>query len=344
LGAALLLCAASSKAADGTPIPHGTLELVAENQWIEAGHTTHLGLRFQLEKGWHIYWVNPGDSGEPPRVKWQLPPGVSVGEMEWPTPRRLGTSSVVDFGYEDDVMLIVPIHAEASMATHGLAQVGAEVKVLVCREMCIPGNAQLSLTLPVKSQPPVADARNADLFAAARKALPRPAPTSWQISVTDTQDSFLLFANLGRHITQVEFFPVAESQIKDAAPQQFVVMAGGFRLTLRKSDQLLKPIERLKGVLVLAGDRGYVIDVPVTANKADAGGNGSGGGGGAAFVAAVPHSGTGIGSSRTADGALKCAATNSTAISTAKSGLDATIAAGEASLAWVVLLPGVWLL
>jgi DsbC/DsbD-like thiol-disulfide interchange protein len=271
LGAALLLCVASAQA-EGTPIPHGTLELVAENQWIAAGRTIHLGLHFQLEPGWHIYWVNPGDSGEPPRVKWQLPPGVSVGEVQWPTPRRLGTSSIADFGYEQEVMLIVPIHAEANMATQGLAQVGAEVKVLVCREMCIPGKAQLSLTLPVKSQPPVPDARDADLFAAARKSMPRPVPSSWRISVTDAKDSFLLFGNPGRPVTHVEFFPAAESQIKDAAPQEYLVVAGGFRLTLRKSDQLLKPIERLKGVLVLAGDRGYLIDVPVTVNKADAGG------------------------------------------------------------------------
>jgi DsbC/DsbD-like thiol-disulfide interchange protein len=275
LGAALSLCAASARA-EGTPIPHGTLELVAEHQWIAAGQTIHLGLHFQLEKGWHIYWVNPGDSGEPPRVKWQLPPGVSVGDVEWPTPRRLGTSTIVDFGYEDDVMLIVPMHAAASMATQGLAQVRAEVKVLVCREMCIPGKAQLSLTLPVKSRAPVPDARNADLFAAARKALPRPAPASWRISVMEAKDFFLLSANLGRQVTHIEFFPAAESQIKDAAPQEFIVMAGGFRLTLRKSDQLLKPIERLKGVLVLGSDRGYLIDVPVTASKADAHGNGSG--------------------------------------------------------------------
>jgi DsbC/DsbD-like thiol-disulfide interchange protein len=285
LGGALLLCVVNARA-DGTPIPHGTLELLAENQSIEAGHSAHLGLRFQLEKGWHIYWVNPGDSGEPPRVKWQLPPGVSVGEMEWPTPRRLGTSSIVDFGYEDEVMLLVPIHAEAAVATQGLAQVSAEVKVLVCREMCIPGRAQLSLTMPVRSQPAVANARTAEWFAAARKALPQPAPASWQISVIDAKDSFLLFANPGRHVTQVEFFPAAESQIKDAVPQQFIVMAGGFRLTLRKSDQLLKPIERLKGVLVLAGDRGYVIDVPVTASKADAGGYGFSDRGHAGIVAA----------------------------------------------------------
>src|SRR5271169_671904 len=161
--AALLLCVAGARA-EGTPIPHGTLELAAENQSIAAGHTIHLGLRFQLEKGWHIYWVNPGDSGEPPRVKWQLPAGLTAGEIEWPTPRRLGTATIVDFGYEDDVMLLVPMHAAAGLAADGPVQLGADVRVLVCREMCIPGKAQISLTLPVKSQPPVPDARDADLF------------------------------------------------------------------------------------------------------------------------------------------------------------------------------------
>jgi DsbC/DsbD-like thiol-disulfide interchange protein len=307
--ALLLLCAVCAQA-DGTPIPHGTLELVAENQWIEPRQTIHLGLHFHLEKGWHIYWVNPGDSGEPPRVKWQLPQGVSVGEIEWPTPRRLGTASIVDFGYEDDVMLIVPIHAEAAAATQGLAQVSAEVKVLVCREMCIPGKAQLSLTLPVKSQPPVPDARAAGWFSATRKALPRPALASWKISVTDAGDAFVLTAKLGERVTHADFFPREESQVKYAAPRQFAAVPGGFQLTLRKSDQLLKPIARLKGVLVLQDDRGYIIDVPVS--KANAERQGFCDGARSAFVAAVPQGGTAIGCSRATDGALKCAATQAT--------------------------------
>jgi DsbC/DsbD-like thiol-disulfide interchange protein len=263
LVAALLLFAAGARAASA-PIPHGTLELIVENQWITPGHEFHLGLHFQLEKGWHIYWVNPGDSGEPPRVKWQLPAGLTAGEMQWPTPRRLGSATIMDFGYENEVMLLVPMHAAGGFAVPGPTQIGAEVRVLVCREMCIPGKAQLSLTLPVKSQPPVPDASAADLIAAARNALPRPAPSKWRLTVVDGGDSFLLSASVGQHIAQASFFPFAESQLKDAAPQQFAALPGGFRLTLRKSDQLLKPIERLKGVLVLAGDRGYLIDVPVS--------------------------------------------------------------------------------
>jgi DsbC/DsbD-like thiol-disulfide interchange protein len=263
LGVSLLLCVTGAQAA-GTPIPHGTLELVAENQWIAAGHGFYLGLHFQLEKGWHIYWVNPGDSGEPPRVKWQLPAGLTVGKMEWPTPRRLGTPSIVDFGYEDEIMLIAAMHAEGSLTPQSPAQLGAEVKVLVCREICIPGTAQLSLNLPIKSQLPAPDARTSNLFVAARKSLPRPAPNNWRFSVDDANNSFVLTANLGHQVTQATFFPLAESQIDNAAPQKLLPVATGFRLTLRKSDQLRKPIERLKGVLVLSAGRAYLVDVPLS--------------------------------------------------------------------------------
>jgi DsbC/DsbD-like thiol-disulfide interchange protein len=263
LGAALVLCAAGAQGA-ATPIPHGTLELIAENRWVTPGEGFSLGLHFQLESGWHIYWVNPGDSGQPPRVTWQLSPGLSPGVIEWPAPRRLGTSSIVDFGYEDSVTLIVPVHAEASLAAQPLARLGAEIRVLVCREMCIPGRTQLSLTLPIKSLPPAPDVRTLEVFAAARKELPRAAPQNWKFSVDDAKDSFVLAANLGAQITQSIFFPLAEMQIENSAPQILEPRTSGFRLTLRKSDRLLKPIDRLKGVLVLSGKHAYLIDVPIS--------------------------------------------------------------------------------
>ena len=264
LGAALLLATEPSQAA-GAAIPHGTVELVAENQWIQPAHESYLGLHFELEKGWHIYWVNPGDSGEPPRVAWQLPTGVTVGEIQWPTPQRLGTSSIVDFGYENGVTLLVPVHVEAPLGAKGPAQaeLEAQVKVLVCREICIPGKAQLSLTVRIQLQPLEADQQTRELFAAARESLLHSPPTSWKFSVAELKDSFVLEANLGRRITRATFFPLVESQIENAAPQKTVPESSGFKMKLRKSDRLLKPIERLKGVLVLSTGRSYVIDVPI---------------------------------------------------------------------------------
>jgi len=255
-------CAPCGEAAN-SPIPHGTVELIAEDQWIAAGHTLNLGLHFQLEKGWHIYWINPGDSGEPPRVNWQLPTGLMAGAIKWPAPRRLGTPSIVDYGYEDGVTLIVPVHAAIYLTTQQPAQLAAQVSVLVCREMCIPGKAQVSLTIPIKSEPPRTDSRTEELFATTRKSLPRAAPVNWKFELAEERSSFLLTASLGRQIKNAIFYPLVESQIDNAAPQTLRPTARGFQMTLRKSDQLIKPVERLKGVLVLSGDQAFLIDVQV---------------------------------------------------------------------------------
>jgi DsbC/DsbD-like thiol-disulfide interchange protein len=149
-----------------------------------------------------------------------------------------------------------------------LASLAADIKVLVCREVCVPGRTHLSLTLPIKSQPPAPDMRTRELFAAARKDLPHPAPQNWKFSVDDTKDSFVLTASLDGQITQATFFPVAEARIDNSAQQILQPRPGGFRLTLRKSERLLKPVERLQGVVVLPGNRAYWIDAPV--NKRDA--------------------------------------------------------------------------
>jgi thiol:disulfide interchange protein DsbD len=162
------------------------------------------------------------------------------------------------------------------LAAQALARLGAEIKVLVCRETCIPGKTQVSLTLPIKSQPSAPDVRTRELFAAARKDLPQPAPQTWKFSVDDAKDSFVLAANLGAQITQAIFFPLAEVQIDNSAPQILQPLPGGFRLTLRKSDRLLKPIDRLNGVLVLPGNHAYLIDSPVSKRGSQQTSSGSG--------------------------------------------------------------------
>jgi len=106
--------------------------------------------------------------------------------------------------------------------------------------------------------------------------LPRPAPGNWRLSVDDANDSFELTANLGHQITRAIFFPLAESQIDNTTPQKLLPRDTGFRLKLRKSDRLLRPIERLKGVLVLPADRAYLIDVPLGKPGAARNGHGTG--------------------------------------------------------------------
>jgi hypothetical protein len=94
---------------------HAKTELVAEKDFIEPGQNSWLGFHFELESGWHIYWINPGDSGEPPRVQWRPPTGFRTGSIQWPAPQRIEDHSLVDYGYEGEVLLMVPLQAPAHL-------------------------------------------------------------------------------------------------------------------------------------------------------------------------------------------------------------------------------------
>ena len=100
LGAGLQARAASSSA----DAPHVHVQLVLPEGIFMAGSPTEAGLYFKLESGWHVYWKNAGDSGEPPRIKWTLPEGITAGPLQFPAPKRLPLGPLMDFGYEDEVL------------------------------------------------------------------------------------------------------------------------------------------------------------------------------------------------------------------------------------------------
>ena len=106
---AFLCLFAAPGRATGAMGPHGTVDLIADQTTVRPGRPFWVGLHFQLEHGWHIYWINPGDSGEPPRVKWNLPPGFQAGPLQWPVPSRIEDHSLIDYGYQNEVLLPVEI-------------------------------------------------------------------------------------------------------------------------------------------------------------------------------------------------------------------------------------------
>jgi len=241
---------------------HVKLELVSEQNAVVPGKELWLGIRFDLEDGWHTYWINPGDSGEAPRIEWHLPAGSEAGAIQWPVSERLATPPFADYGYEHQVLLIVPVRPAAELKDGQSQKVGALVRYLVCRDVCIPGQKQLELSLPVQTHVPASQARV--LFDAARSRLPRPAPREWSISAASIADEFLLNLKIGKLDKTPQFFPLNAEQIENGASQETSAIPGGVRLHLKKSKHLLKPVGRLKGVLVVGPGRAYVVDVPVS--------------------------------------------------------------------------------
>ncbi|HEX3094552.1 MAG TPA: protein-disulfide reductase DsbD domain-containing protein, partial [Candidatus Angelobacter sp.] len=217
-----------------------------------------------LEPGWHIYWINPGDSGQPPSFKWQLPPGFSAGEIQWPRPERMQSSAeLADYGYRDETLLMVPIHAPPLTNNEQLRELrfAVEAKWLVCREVCIPEHANLELFL--HSGATKENSATAKLFVGTAKLLPIAMPHGWKAEVESRKDNFLLTIAANRQLTKAIFFPLDPGQIDNPAPQTLQPTASGAKITLKKSDLLLKPISVLRGVLAVPGGPAYLIEAPV---------------------------------------------------------------------------------
>lgn len=243
--------------------PHVKLEVISETVSIQPGHQFRVGLDFHLEKGWHIYWINPGDSGEPPRVEWKLPSRFQVGPLQWPAPRRLENPPLVDYGYENEVLLMAAVRPPANLKPGGTAELQANVKWLVCHDMCIPGRQTVTLSLPVANDSPKTDPRWRQLFKHASARLPMRRPAGWSVTAVSSPESFVLLIKTGTRETDATFFPLEPLLIKNAAAQQATPFDDGVRLSLRKSDQLLHRVASLKGVLVLRHDEAYAINAPV---------------------------------------------------------------------------------
>ena len=226
--------------------PHSSLELISENSSIAPGKDFTLGLLFRLDPHWHIYWVNPGDSGQPPRVSWQLPQGYTADAIEWPTPKRLPTGPLLDFGYEQQVLLPVRVHVAAAAGQQ--APIRAAVSWLVCHDICIPAKAEVELSIPVGAKA-VVDPQTAPLFQRARASLPKPLPKGWRLRVEDSKDEITLRVNSAGKLHSAVFFPLDENVIEDSSPQRVRKTTSGFTVSLKKSDQFTGPLTILRGVL-----------------------------------------------------------------------------------------------
>ncbi len=225
--------------------------LVAEPAAVAGAQPFTLAVRMQVKPGWHVYWRNPGDSGLPPEVTWTLPAGFNAGAIRWPAPERIPIATLMNYGYEGEVTLLVPVTPPPSLDPARPVQIQAKLTYLVCETECVPGSADLALTLPVGA--PQSDPANAALFARARAALP--APALWPLTLSSQGDTLRLdFAATGLKpdsIRNAAYFPYAETAIDNAAAQVMSIDGAGLHLTLARSSPTEAAPATLPGVLTL---------------------------------------------------------------------------------------------
>jgi DsbC/DsbD-like thiol-disulfide interchange protein len=142
--------------------------MVHAPQGVSPGQPLWVGLNIAHQPEWHTYWKNSGDSGLPTQLTWTLPAGITAGEIAWPTPKKIPIGNLANYGYENTVLLPVPLTVAAGFSASQLT-VQLSASWLVCKQECIPQEGEFTLTLPVRSS----SVANDRVFEAAWAASPR---------------------------------------------------------------------------------------------------------------------------------------------------------------------------
>lgn len=186
-------------------------ELLADTNAVVPGKPFTVGLLLRMAPAWHTYWKFSGDAGLPTELKWKLPAGWKIGEIQWPIPlKTIDPGDIQTYGYENEVLLMQEITPPAKLDSSSV-KLSADASWLVCERICIPGGATLQLELPASttSQP-----ANTELFARYRRLLPQ----NWPGANVATADWGRVGSDLRLKVTSetlarypaVDFFPLPE--------------------------------------------------------------------------------------------------------------------------------------
>ena len=248
---ALLITAPSLLRAAPEVVGAVTVELIAETTVVVPGERFNVALDFKLEPHWHLYWKNPGASGLPVEIEWQLPAGLSAGEIQWPAPERIELGGLMNYGYEDAVTLIVPIEAAQDFELGSAVPIQAEVSWLACEEFCMPGDASLSLALTAGAE--AVKSGEVPVFEAARARLPG-VTAPWRVTaVIEGQDLVLTIEQVdGLAIPSDLYFYADKEGVIEPSALQALSSVGEGQVQLRAEldvAQLQEPSAAVAGVL-----------------------------------------------------------------------------------------------
>lgn len=238
--------------------PHIVVELVSEYTSWQPGGTAVIGIHLQPEEMWHTYWRNSGDSGEAPVINITSVPELEFGEIHWPLPKAIPVAHLVNYGYEGSNLLILTAPVPDDLTSESI-QVNASLSWLVCKEDCIPGSAELSLTMPLSAN--VTPSVHAALFEQTRQTWPSPKTLQGQFEVNQEHivvevdtDALPGFDVEG----EWRMFPFSSVAIDHAAPQRPLLMAGKAQFVLSKSPYFDDATETLNWLLS-NGQSGYYL-------------------------------------------------------------------------------------
>ena len=246
---------------------HTDVKLLLSVTAARPGDTVWAGVQLKMEPGWHTYWKNPGEAGQATEIKWQLPPGVTAGEIQWPLPKNIPPAEIATYGYENEVVLLVPLTLASNLPA-GPLDLAATVSWLECKESCLPASTKVAAKLNLGDN--VTDSASEKLIAAWRAKVPTAASdlspqADWE--KTTTNDTRTLILQWNGTADGANFFPNASDNFEIQGGNEIVPGTDG-RAQLRKVVKKLSgdwPKE-ISGVLVTgtnAARKGFEIKLAV---------------------------------------------------------------------------------
>lgn len=249
LSAIAVVCLSATLRADEPS--HVKVSLIPEVRTVAPGAPFWVAVRLKMDPRWHTYWINPGDSGAPTEIKWNLPPGFEAGPIQWPHPERIEVPPLVSFGYEGEAALLVRITPPRDLKAGAPVTLAAHVSWLECEELCVPGETTVSAD--VQTGPNVEnDPTHTKFFSEARARLPLDS-AGWSFAAGAGEGFVRLTATppawLKEPVAEADFFPETLGQFSNGR-SSWDRGDGAYVVDLPLSDVSNATVRRLTGVLV----------------------------------------------------------------------------------------------
>jgi len=262
----LLACSTQAQVVIGD---HVDAELVAEMTGIAPGQDTWVALRLDHMENWHTYWKNPGDAGRATEITWTLPEGVTAGDIVWPTPKRIELpADLVDFGYENEIFLLVPLSIPASYQGESL-DITANAQWLECEDICIPGGAVVSLSLPVMDATQITPNEQwVEAFSLTRASIPM-SNVSFDSTFSISEGNLNILVQATEAVfadaSEISFIPGEHRVFNYVSPQEITYQLSSLQLTQEHHPRLSAAPEEITGLLLVTDESGQQISFEIAA-------------------------------------------------------------------------------
>ncbi len=255
LAALLLPFSIAFASSESMTTPQTTVTLITEREAVAPGESMKIGFYFQIKPEWHLYWKNPGDSGLPPRVELEsAPDGSQFSDLIFTQPVRIPFKTQMNFGYEKEALFLVDWKAPSSVQPGESIRVDAKLKWLICKEECLPGKADLSISLPVVD--PQASKNANGTHEALFKKYTAQIPAAFEGTVRKGEDASLAqftlaFQPVDPKIRKIDLLPETEMHYSLFSAPKIERTGDELRLTFTQKE--FKHLTEAAGLLILDG-------------------------------------------------------------------------------------------